>query len=35
MNSFSAFRAMTVNEVRASVRNRTALIFTLGSPSSS
>jgi ABC-2 type transport system permease protein len=30
MNSFSAFRAMTVNEVRASVRNRTALIFTLG-----
>jgi ABC-2 type transport system permease protein len=30
MSSFRAFRAMAVNEVRASVRNRTALIFTLG-----
>ena len=30
MSSFRAFRAMAENEVRASVRNRTALIFTLG-----
>ena len=30
MSSFRAFRAMATNEVRASVRNRTALIFTLG-----
>ncbi|MGD1035060.1 MAG: ABC transporter permease, partial [Candidatus Dormibacteria bacterium] len=30
MSSFRAFRAMAINEVRASVRNRTALIFTLG-----
>ena len=30
MNGFRSFRALAVNEVRASVRNRTALIFTLG-----
>jgi len=30
MNGLRAFRALALNEVRASVRNRTALIFTLG-----
>jgi ABC-2 type transport system permease protein len=30
MSGFGSFRALALNEVRASVRNRTALIFTLG-----